>query len=214
MTRGAVAALACALWAAPAAGLVPDQLPTCPPKTRYCLAVEVWLPEGRQDDLRSWLTDQLEAANARLAKLDAAVQVTSIRALAAQDLDVDAVAKRDALGRLGQQTPLRWFVVDHLADNVDKDRARKGVTWRAGKHFWIIEDSHAWRWVLCHELGHVLGLPHSTQAASVMNKTPRAWPPPWRLGFTDRELPKMRATLGQLLKAQRLRLVGAGPSTP
>jgi hypothetical protein len=98
------------------------------------------------------------------------------------------------------------MVVRHLADAEDPQAVRKGVTWRKGDAFWIIASQTGMRWVLAHELGHVLGLPHSTEAASIMNKKPRVWPPPWQIGFTPREQPVMRRTLARLVKQKRLQL--------
>lgn len=181
------------------------ELPQCPPKAKKCLAVQVWCRADR--DLTHWLSDQLAAANDRLAVVGAAVQVTSVVELSGVQADVATVTQRTLLGKHGKQLPLRWFVVDRLVDDTDPSRVRKGVTWRSGTQFWVIEADSAWRWVLAHELGHVLGLGHSTEAASIMNKTPRAWPPPWKLGYTAREQPIVRKTLARLLKAGTLQVV-------
>lgn len=194
-----------AMLLAPAAwALDARALPNCPAKTKTCIAVDLWLA-GSPD--AGWLQTQLDVANDRLAVIGAGVQVVAVHQLPETAARIETVAQRTALGQHGEQTPLRWFVVAHLADAADPAAVRKGVTWRNGKVFWIIESTSGMRWVLAHELGHVLGLPHSTQPASIMNKTPRLWPPPWQIGFTAREQPVLRRTLARLLRDRRVSLV-------
>ncbi len=190
------------LWPARLHALDPAALPRC--QARTCLALDLWLPSDFAD--ADWLTTQLEVANDRLAVIQTGVQVAAIHLLPGELGQIDTVAQRNRLGQLGRQTPLRWFVVRHLADAEDPAAIRKGVTWRDGDAFWVIESQTGMRWVLAHELGHVLGLAHSKEAASIMNKTPRVWPPPWQIGFTARERPILQRTLQRLVRAGRLQL--------
>ena len=202
----AVLVLCCAFLPTAACALAPADLPACPAKRQNCIALDLWLTSDFIDT--SWLETQLEVANDKLATVDAGVQVVAVHTLPTELAQTDTLRQRNQLGRLGAQTPLRWFVVRHLADAEDPSAVRKGVTWRNGEAFWVIGSQTGMRWVLAHELGHVLGLPHSKEAASLMNKSPRVWPPPWQIGFTPREQPVMRRTLARLVQQKRLRLVG------
>jgi len=204
--RAAIAAawLGCILGGHNAAAALPDLagLPTCPPAAQTCIALHLIAPA--EADVRDWVALQVETANDRLAVIGAAIEVVSVSALPAGRSDLKRVADRDALDPIGGRAPLRWFVVERLVDSGEPGRLRKGVTWRRGGGVYVIVASDAWRWVLAHELGHVLGLGHSREAASIMNKAPRAWPPPWQIGFTARERPVMRRTLARLLRAGTL----------
>lgn len=210
--RWFVGVLAIGLWARPAFGLTPGDLPKCPKAAKTCVAVSLWLPSSQADGWRGFLYDQLDEANDQLAVIGAGVQVTEMHDLPKSDAEVTTLAQRSQLGRRGQQVPLRWFVVDRLNDAGDKERERRGVTCRAGNDFWIIQSKVTDNdWVFAHELGHVLGLPHSTEARSIMNKAlqiKRAWALVVGLVFTDRERPVMRRTLARLLADDKLRTVG------
>ena len=191
------------LLPARAHALAPADLPAC--HARTCIALDLWLPADFADP--SWLESQLTVANERLAVIGAGVQVALVHTLPPELRQIDTVAQRNQLGHLGQQTPLRWFVVAHLADAADPAAVRKGVTWRNGAAVWVIGSQTGMRWVLAHELGHVLGLPHSTEAASLMNKKPRIWPPPWQIGFAARDQPVMKRTLARMLRTHALQTV-------
>jgi hypothetical protein len=77
-----------------------------------------------------------------------------------------------------------------------------GVTWRARRsdRKYIILSAAALERTLAHELGHVFGLPHSTYAISIMNKTPRDQPPVDERTFADEEIAAMRPVLRRLLR--------------
>lgn len=191
-------------WSLPAL----DDLPPCPKSaTRGCLQLDLWLaPDGHND--ADWLRDQLNKADELLAAVDVGVQVVAVHALPKSEAVVHGARARTCLG-LTRAHPgvLTWLVVAQL-DDLGEDRRRQGVTWRMpGRpdRAWIIQARTGADWVLAHELGHVLGLAHSTERTSVMNKGFRIVLP-WHIGFTARERPIMAARLKRLRDLGELRL--------
>ena len=207
--RGDVAAEIAAMSAA---------LPPCDTARAHCLAIRLHITaggEGRGDGpgdrpgdrliaAPDWLAAQLATANRQFAALDVGFQVAGVDALPASCARIATRRDRDALAsRLGG-TVIDVFITGQL-DDVDRpDGIIRGVTWhvRGGERKYVIVSTAAPGRVLAHELGHVFGLPHSSYAISIMNKTERAEPPPEERRFADEELAAMRPVLERLLRAQ------------
>jgi hypothetical protein len=94
------------------------------------------------------------------------------------------------------------FVVGQL-DDVDEEGAiAYGVTWHGRKddRKYLIVSAQALERTLAHELGHFFGLPHSSYAISIMNKSDRKEPPVDQRTFADEEIDAMRPVLKRLLR--------------
>jgi hypothetical protein len=186
-------------------------LPGCEAGRAHCIGVRIHVaagPEASGEDgerliaTAEWLAAQLAAANRQFAAIDVGFQVVSGEPLPASAGHVATAADRDAVaeGRLGG-TVIHVFVTGRLDDIDEPGSVIRGVTWhrRGSDRKYVILSTAAPDRVLAHELGHAFGLPHSRYAISIMNKAPRAVPPPEDRRFADQELAAMRPVVKRLL---------------
>lgn len=179
-------------------------LPSCDPARSHCIGIRLRVAVDDRGELVApfdWITKQLASANEQFAAIDVGFEVVERGVVPAFAARIENREERDQLGTLIEGPVIDVFVTGQL-DDVDEPGAFIfGVAWRRGtRKFVIISAPHAWSRVLAHELGHVFGLPHSKEPISIMNKTPRAEPPPEKRRFSDRELAKMRRKLRSLLR--------------
>ena len=148
-----------------------------------------------------WVGAQVAMANHQFAALDIGFRVVGTSELPASAAHLRTRADRSALAPLVTGRVIHVFVTGQL-DNVDDDAPVYGVTWRAGPRKFVILAANARDIVLAHELGHVFGLPHSTYAISIMNKSERKEPPVEQRTFDPKELAAMKPRLAWLLRAK------------
>lgn len=211
MLRTILAGLLVAMHAARAhAGPELDALvtaaPACDAARATCLglALHVAVDDNGPIAKPDWLAAQLAQANRHFEKLDVGYKIVSIDALPASATRVEDRAERSSFGAQVKGTVIHVFVTGQLDDIDLPGEVAYGVTWRRGATKFIILSTQAWERTLAHELGHVFGLPHSTHAISIMNKTPRAEPPPEQRTFADAEYRAMKPRLQALLRGKAL----------
>ena len=202
----AVAALAAVARADSAADLeaIRKAAPTCETTRAHCFGIQLHVAGDDHGLVTTpdWLAAQVAAANRHFARLDIGFQLAGIDALPASAVHVQTRADRDAFAdRLGGKL-VHVFVVGQL-DDVDEEGAiAYGVTWHArhDDRKYIIVSAQGLERTLAHELGHLFGLPHSTYAISIMNKSAREEPPVDQRTFADEEIAAMRQGLKRLLR--------------
>jgi matrixin len=181
-------------------------LPACEASRAHCLGIQLHVTVDAAGSVIAkpeWVAAQLAAANRHFASIDAGFTVVGADALPAGAGRVATRAERDAVseGRLTGKV-IHVFITGRLDDVDVEGGVIRGVTWhrRGSERKYIILSTAAPDRVLAHELGHVFGLPHSTYAVSIMNKTERAAPPIEARTFADPEVAAMRPVLARLLR--------------
>lgn len=184
-----------------------NAVPSCDKARAYCFPIELHVA-GTADGLiagTGWITAQLAAANRHFEPLGVGFQLSGVDALPESAVHLESRADRNALamGRLGGRV-IHVYIVGRLDDVDVEGRIAWGVTWRLpkDKRKFIIVSAQALERTLAHELGHFFGLPHSTYAVSIMNKTERKEPPVEQRTFADEEIAAMRPVLGRLVRGK------------
>jgi hypothetical protein len=181
------------------ADLVKD-LPACDKDRAHCFGIQLHVTPDLFD--AAFIAEQLEAANRHFARLGVAFQIVGADALPASGAHIATRGERDELSidRL-KGTVIHVFLIGKLDDIDEPGSIAHGVTWhrRNDDHKYILVSNNSKPRTLAHELGHFFGLPHSTYAISIMNKTTRTEPPTEKRTFADEEIAAMRPKLKQLV---------------
>lgn len=179
-------------------------------KATHNFAIRLLATETTRD---AWIARQLAYANDRYAAVGIAFHLEAKEKLDAAYRILDGAQARDRVGREAvRRGEILWVVPERLVD-LDGSTRRRGVHWRDRadarsedqRRRWVIVTVDADPFVLAHELGHFFGLPHSTEAASFMNKTPGPRrPPPAARRLTARERRRVLARTRAMVRSGRL----------
>lgn len=184
-------------------------LPSCDAARAHCFGLRLHIArtaDGTMVVEPAWIAAQLAMAHTQFAAIDTSFQVISIDFLPASAARIEDRPQRNALAKQVKPPAIDVFFTGYLADVDKADAFVYGVTWRTkDERKYIIISGMGRDRTLAHELGHFFGLPHSTYAISIMNKTARDEPPPEQRRFADEELEKMKPVLARLVRAKVIR---------
>ncbi len=184
-------------------------IPPCPSSRAFCIGVRIHLStqDGAPYITPTWLAEQLAFANRMFEPINVGFELHTVTTIELPPI-IDGRKVRDTVSKgVAALRAIDVFVVGALADLEDPRFPLFGVHWRpakpAGRRF-ILLASYAWGRTLAHELGHFFGLPHSSYAISIMNKTLRTEPPLEQRRFADQEIPILQKALRAILQRKEL----------
>lgn len=184
---------------------IKDAVPVCERAQCFAIQLHVAKVDAGLVTTPTFIASQVALANTHFATLDVGFELAGVDTLPASAGEVKTRADRSALAAGGlTDGVIDVFVTGELHDVDAAGKVINGVAWRAsrlGRKF-IILSAKAMERTLAHELGHIFGLPHSTYAISIMNKTPREKPPQEDRTFAKQELSAIRRRIPTLVRTK------------
>lgn len=190
---------------ADAVGDIVAAVPACDAARAHCFGLQLHVAAAEAGGFvvtPAWVAAQVAQANKHFAPLGVGFQLAGVDDLPASAAHVETRGDRNKLAAHLGGPVVHVFLIGKLEDVDEPGAPVYGVTWHVPKddRKYIIVAANAFERTLAHELGHVFGLPHSTYAISIMNKTKRDLPPMDERTFADEELAAMKPAVVDLVR--------------
>ena len=179
----------------------------------YCFGIHLHVVthDGTWVQTPQWLATQLREVNRHFDKIHTAFRIVKAEEIGAQYAHIATRDERDDLGRdRFSKGVIHLFLIEQLDDVDAPGEQIRGLHWRQRSKIskrWVLLSAIAPPMVLAHEFGHFFGLPHSSYAASIMNKRRRASPPRAQRSFVTQEVVTMRGRRNEMVADRALRRV-------